>query len=92
MRTIILTCIITLTCFPALAQEPDPTETPTNHLAPTEVVVDKKTNTVGIVVSGKTVGRFDENGLHVFGNISYEGTLADGTPPHLKKIEEGEQP
>jgi len=43
----------------------------------TQLFVDKKNNIIRIMIEGKEVGRFDKDGLRVFGDIIYAGGTID---------------
>ena len=52
----------------------------------TEIIQNEEAGTVSIVIDGKTVGVFTQNGLYVLGNITYSGSMIDGGPNILKDI------
>lgn len=43
----------------------------------TRLIVDTEQNIVRVMIEGEEVGRFDKDGLHVRGDISYGGSLTD---------------
>ena len=57
----------------------------------TQIVVDEEAGTVSIIINGKEVATFFEDGLHIWGDASYNGTLADGTPPQLQGGQKNEK-
>ena len=50
-----------------------------------QIITDEKAGIISILIKGKEVVRIDEAGLHVFGDMSYNGTITDGTPPHIEE-------
>lgn len=42
-----------------------------------QIITDRETKTVKIIIDGREVGRFDKDGLTITGSISYSGTLTD---------------
>lgn len=73
--------------FPALAEE----QTLQADNAKTQIAVDEESGTVSIIINGKEVATFYEEGLHVWGNASYNGTIADGTPVKLQEGKKNEE-
>jgi hypothetical protein len=45
--------------------------------AQTEVVTDQKTGAILFIVGGHEQARIDSSGLHVRGNVDYEGMITD---------------
>lgn len=48
--------------------------------ARTRLAVDEEKNIVHVIVEGREVGRFDKDGLHVEGDITYSGSISDIGP------------
>ena len=76
--TALLTAVFYAPCF-AFALEPAPpaasTQAPTSGR--TAVVHDEATGTVHIQIDGKDVVVIDATGLHVVGDITYDGLIQD---------------
>ncbi|GAB3326651.1 hypothetical protein GCM10027428_35370 [Haliea atlantica] len=49
----------------------------------TAVEVDSANNVVRFYAGGKEVAILGSQGMHVFGDLSYNGVLMDGTPVHI---------
>ena len=65
----------------AQAEEP-----PTPQTQPaTQIITDGEQGVIRFLIGGKETMRLDETGLHVFGDLSYNGTVMDGTPPHMQE-------
>jgi hypothetical protein len=61
--------LVSLSLTSAIASPPE-------HAKP-EIIADPKTNTVRILIDGKEIVHIDAAGLHVTGNVTYTGTVAD---------------
>lgn len=55
------------------------------------VLVDPENNAIRFIIDGKEMAVIDGQGMHIYGNFSYNGTMTDGTPLHLMKDREADE-
>ncbi len=84
MTGLFFSSLVFLPLFPALAEgsKQPPATSDKETVAQigdvdTHLAVDTEHNIIRIMIEGKEVGRFDKDGLHVRGDISYGGSLTD---------------
>lgn len=51
----------------------------------TAIEVDSTNNVIRFYVEGEEVAILDSEGIHVYGDVSYNGVLMDGTPLHIEQ-------
>lgn len=51
----------------------------------TTIEVDNGDHVIRFFIEGKEMAVLDSAGMHVYGDLSYNGVLTDGTPLHLRQ-------